>query len=126
MGSRDVLPVPDRQRVELTTYDQGSRYAEFAYDGGGLRKGRKAELYLDGDKVCEGRVDATVPIVFSADETTDIGSDSGTSVSDDLDVRESRFTPRVRWVEIDLGDDAQDADHLITDEERLSIAMARQ
>jgi hypothetical protein len=29
-------------------------------------------------------------------------------------------------VEIALGDDAQDADHLITAEERLSIAMARQ
>jgi arylsulfatase len=32
----------------------------------------------------------------------------------------------VRWVEIDLGDDAKDADHLITPEERLTIAMARQ
>jgi arylsulfatase len=32
----------------------------------------------------------------------------------------------VRWIEIDLGEDAQDADHLITAEERLRIAMARQ
>jgi hypothetical protein len=32
----------------------------------------------------------------------------------------------VRWIEIDLGEDAQDADHLITPEERLRIAMARQ
>ena len=47
-------------------------------------------------------------------------------MSDDLDLRESRFTGRVRWVEIDLGDDAEDADHLITTEERLTIAMARQ
>jgi arylsulfatase len=99
---------------------------EFAYDGGGLGKGGTVTLRLDGAKLGEGRVDATVPMAFSADETTDVGSDSGTPVSDDLDMRESRFTGRVRWVEIDLGDDAQDADHLITPEERLTIAMARQ
>jgi arylsulfatase A-like enzyme len=99
---------------------------QFAYDGGGLGKGGTATLYLDGSEIGNGRVDATVPMAFSADETTDVGSDSGTPVSDDLDMRESRFTGRVRWVEIDLGDDAQDADHLITAEERLSIAMARQ
>jgi arylsulfatase len=29
-------------------------------------------------------------------------------------------------VQIDLGDDAEDADHLITAEERLRVAMARQ
>ena len=39
---------------------------------------------------------------------------------------ETEFTGRVKWVEIDLGDDAEDADHLITAEERLKIAMARQ
>jgi arylsulfatase A-like enzyme len=100
--------------------------AEFTYDGGGLGKGGTVELYLDGGKVGEGRVEATVPMVFSADETTDVGSDSGTPVSDDLDGRETHFTGRVRWVELDLGDDGQDSDHLITDEERLSIAMARQ
>jgi hypothetical protein len=97
---------------------------EFAYDGGGLGKGGTATLYLDGASVGEGRIDATVPMMFSADETTDVGTDGGTPVSDDLDLRASRFTGRVRWVELDLGDDAQDADHLITPEERLSIAMA--
>jgi hypothetical protein len=65
-------------------------------------------------------------MAFSADETTDVGSDSGTPVSNDLGSRESVFTGRVRWVEIDLGDDAQDADHLIGAEERLRVAMARQ
>jgi len=32
----------------------------------------------------------------------------------------------VNWVQIDLGDDAEDADHLITAEERLRVVMARQ
>ena len=61
---------------------------EFAYDGGGLGKGGVATLYVDGEQVGEGRVDATVPMLFSADETTDVGSDSGTPVSDDLDARD--------------------------------------
>ena len=46
---------------------------EFAYDGGGLGKGGSATLYLDGAAVGEGRVEGTVPMVFSADETTDVG-----------------------------------------------------
>jgi arylsulfatase len=46
---------------------------EFAYDGGGLAKGGEVTLYYDGTKVGVGRVGATQPMVFSADETTDIG-----------------------------------------------------
>jgi arylsulfatase A-like enzyme len=99
---------------------------EFAYDGGGLGKGGIVTLYVDGDAVGEGRVEATVPMLFSADETTDLGSDSATPVTDDLLPGETEFTGRVNWVEIDLGDDAADADHMISAEERLQIAMARQ
>ncbi len=51
---------------------------------------------------------------FSADETTDVGSDTGTPVTDDLAEGKTAFTGRVRWVQIDLGEDAEDADHLIT------------
>ena len=99
---------------------------EFEYDGGGFGKGGTATLYVDGTKVGEGRVDATVPMLFSGDETTDLGSDSATPVSDDHGPAETEFTGRVKWVEIDLADDAEDADHLITPEERLRVAMARQ
>jgi arylsulfatase len=99
---------------------------EFAYDGGGLAKGGTVTLYLDGTRAGEGRVDATQPMVFSADETTDIGTDSATPVTDDLASGDGRFSGRVRWVQIDLGKDAEDADHLITPEERLRVAMARQ
>lgn len=99
---------------------------EFAYDGGGLAKGGKVTLYVDGNQVGEGRVAATQPMVFSTDETTDVGSDSATPVSDDYGTKDSAFTGRVHWVQIDLGADAEDADHLITPEERLRVAMARQ
>jgi arylsulfatase A-like enzyme len=99
---------------------------EFAYDGGGLGKGGTVSLLVDGKKVGEGRVEGTVPMAFSADETTDLGGDTATPVSDDYGSKDSVFTGRIEWVEIDLGDDAADADHLITPEERLRVAMARQ
>jgi arylsulfatase len=99
---------------------------EFAYDGGGLGKGGTYTLYVDGAKVGEGRVEATVPMLFSGDETTDVGTDSATPVTDDLKGGEVKFNGRVNWVQIDLGDDAEDADHLISAEERYRIAMARQ
>ena len=99
---------------------------EFPYDGGGLAKGGTVTLFVDGAPVGEGRVDATQPMAFSADETADVGRDTASPVSDDYDGASSVFTGRVDWVQIDLGEDAQDADHLITPEERLRVAMARQ
>jgi arylsulfatase A-like enzyme len=98
---------------------------EFAYDGGGLAKGGDVTLYVDGDKVGEGRVEHTVPMMFSADETTDLGRDSATPVSDDHGY-DNGFTGRVRWVQIDIDEAAEDVDHLISPEELLRVAMARQ
>jgi arylsulfatase A-like enzyme len=99
---------------------------EFGYDGGGLAKGGSVVLYVDGAKAGEGRVDATQPMIFSADETTDVGADGGTPVSDDYGPKDSRFTGRIRWVQLDIDQAAEDLDHLITPEERLRIALARQ
>jgi len=97
---------------------------EFAYDGGGLAKGGNVSLYYDGKKVGEGRVERTVPLVFSADETTDVGRDTATPVSSDYTRSTSVFNGKVNWVQIDLGKDVHD--HFITPEERLNLAMARQ
>jgi arylsulfatase len=97
---------------------------EFAYDGGGLAKGGNVTLYVDGTKAGEGRVGATVPMIYSADETCDLGSDTGTPVSDDYTSDTSEFTGTINWVQLDAGKD--DNDHLITSEERLRVAMARQ
>ena len=99
---------------------------EFAYDGGGLGKGGVVSLYLDGSKVGEGRLERTQPFLFSMDETTDIGRDSATPVSDDHGAGDSAFTGRIEWVEIDVDAAAAEVDHLIGPEERLRIAMARQ
>ena len=65
---------------------------EFTYDGGGLGKGGDVELFLDGEQVGNGRIDGTVPMLFSADETTDVGSDTATPVSDDYGPKDSEFT----------------------------------
>jgi arylsulfatase A-like enzyme len=97
---------------------------EFAYDGGGLGKGGNVTLYYDGDKVGEGRVPATQPMIFSADETTDIGEDFGMPVSSDYPDGTSRFNGKIDLVQIDLGDDNHD--HLIDPDEVVRIAMARQ
>jgi arylsulfatase A-like enzyme len=99
---------------------------EFAYDGGGLGKGGTAKLFLDGSPVGEGRLDATVPMIFSGDETTDLGQDTGTPVTDDFGSAGRAFTGKIDWVQIDIDEAAEDLDHLITPEERLRIAMARQ
>jgi hypothetical protein len=64
---------------------------EFAYDGGGLGKGGAVTLYLNGRVIAEGRVDQTQAMVFSADETTDLGSDTATPVSDDYGSADSAF-----------------------------------
>jgi arylsulfatase A-like enzyme len=97
---------------------------EFTYDGGGLAKGGDVTLYHDGNPVGTGRVDATQPMVFSGDETTDIGYEAGTPVSTDYTTKTSRFTGKIHWIQIDLGND--DHDHFINPDERLRIAMARQ
>jgi arylsulfatase A-like enzyme len=99
---------------------------EFTYDGGGLGKGGTVSLYVDGAKTGEGRVEGTVPMIFSADETCDFGSDTASPVSDDYTSEGSHFTGTVEWVQLDIAEAAEDLDHLITPEERLKIAMTRQ
>ena len=74
---------------------------EFAYDGGGPGKGGLATLYVNGDKVSEGRVERTTPAVFSGDETADVGKDDATQVVAAFDnVRDSRFTGSVKSVTV--------------------------
>jgi arylsulfatase len=97
--------------------------AEFAYDGGGLAKGGDLTLYYDGKVVGKGRIELTQPLIFSADETTDIGDDYGMPVSADY-AGASKFNGRIDVVQIDVGDD--DHSHLIDPEEVARIATARQ
>ena len=95
---------------------------EFGYDGGGLAKGGDVTLYYDGEKAGQGRVEATQPLIFSADETTDVAYEAGTPVS--AEHTRPRFTGKVNWVKLDLGSDTHD--HLVDPEHALSVAMSLQ
>ncbi|MBE2233017.1 MAG: arylsulfatase [Anaerolinea sp.] len=97
---------------------------EFAYDGGGMGKGGNVTLYVDGQVVGSGRVQATQAMLFSADETLDVGYEAGTPVSPDYTTQGSKFTGKIHWVQLDAGVD--DHDHFIDPEERFRVAMARQ
>ena len=76
----------------------------FDYDGGGTGKGGLATLFVDGEKVAEGRVEKTEPAVYSADETADVGVDDATPVADKVfkDAEDSKFTGRVNNVTISI------------------------
>ena len=68
---------------------------EFDYEGGGPGKGGWVRLYIDGNQVGQGKLPATVPLIFSADETVDLGRDTGSPVSDDYTPATSVFTGTV-------------------------------
>jgi len=77
---------------------------DFKYDGGGLGKGGLATLSVDGKKVADAKFDRTIPFRISADETLDIGEDTGTPVSEDYHVP-FKFTGTIHKVVILLGDE---------------------
>ena len=63
-----------------------------------------ATLYVNGKKVAEGRVEKTEPMVFSADETADVGKDDATQVVSTAfkNVHDSKFTGYVKKVVISI------------------------
>jgi arylsulfatase len=99
---------------------------EFAYAGGGLGKGGEVTLYVDGQQVGEGTVEATLAMVFSADDGCDVGRDGGAPVSPDYEAGDNAFTGRVKGVQLAIADAAEAEDHHVDPEEALRVAMARQ
>jgi arylsulfatase len=76
---------------------------DFAYDGGGLARGGNGTLYVNGKKVAEGRIERTQPMVFSADETADVGIDLATPVVEAIgSERKSRFTGHIPRVTVEV------------------------
>lgn len=106
----NVLPLDDR----------------FAEHGGGLAKGANVSLYVDGQKAGEGRVEQIEPFPFG-EESMDIGHEAGSPATTDYPGNHgSQFSGQVNWVEFDTGIAADDQNHLISSEERLRVAMAKQ
>ena len=76
---------------------------EFAYDGGGLGKGGLGTIFVNGQKVAEGRIDMTQAMFFSADEGADVGEDGETPVVEDYGVPAPyRFTGKINKVTVDI------------------------
>ena len=99
----------DRYTIESPSAveaDQAEIKLDFTYDGGGMGKGGTATLYVDGQQVAQGRVEKTIPAVFSADETTDVGKDDATQSADLVfaDAADSEFTGFVNKVTISIQD----------------------
>lgn len=78
---------------------------ELTYDGGGLGKGGAITLFVDGKEVGKGRVERTIPMIFSGDETTDVGKEAGSPVSPDYGPTGNAFSGELNWVQIDLEKD---------------------
>lgn len=94
--SRAVLPIPDVTPISLTTFD--ARDPETNYP----------------------------PFPFG-EESLDVGHEAGSPVTYDYPHNGgSHVSGKVSWVEFDARDAANDNDHLITAEERLRVAMAKQ
>ena len=76
-------------------------------------------------KVGEGRVDATLANVFSADDGCDVGED-GVPVSPDYGPRGNAFNGQVKGVQLAIAEAAEQADHLVDPESAIRVALARQ
>jgi arylsulfatase len=107
---------PGRRRVVMV----------FDYDGGGPGRGATVRLLVDGDQVGDGRLERTVPLVFSLDETCDVGRDSGLAVSADYTPQQSEFTGTIVLVRLEIAQGAPSFDHLVDPQLRLEVALARQ
>jgi arylsulfatase len=89
----------DRERYTIASTDplpagKATVEFDFKYDGGGVGKGGTGALYVNDQKVAEGRIEHTIPFIFSADETEDLGEDVGTPVTEDYKEGDNTFTAK--------------------------------
>ena len=75
---------------------------EFASDGPGMGKGGIGTIFVNGQKVAEGRIEQTQCCFFSADEGADVGMDDGTPVTEDYKEGNNKFTGTIYKVMIEL------------------------
>jgi arylsulfatase len=97
---------------------------EFAYAGGGLGKGGKVTLYLDGKKDGGGDVGATLAMIFSTDDGCDVGKDGGSAVSPDYKPGDNAFNGKVKGVQLSIAED--DGKHVVDPADAIRMALARQ
>ena len=74
---------------------------EFLYDGGPPGSGGTSVLYIDSEKVGEGKIAKTQPFFYSADEGVDVGVDGETAVSNDYKEGDNEFTGKINKVTVE-------------------------
>ena len=78
---------------------------EFVYEGGEQTgAGGTGTIFINGEQVAEGQIEKTVPNVFSADETADVGVDDATPVTDEYGESDNEFNGKIDKVTIELTD----------------------
>lgn len=76
---------------------------EFDYAGPGMGKGGKGTLFVNDEKVAEGEIAHTQGMIFSADDTADVGIDLGTPVVESVgSEKKSKFNGRIPKITIDV------------------------
>jgi len=98
---------------------------EFAYDGGGLGKGGVGAILVNGEKVAEGRIERTQPLVFSADEGADVGEDGETPVVEDYGIPAPyNFSGKIAKITVELKD-MKVADKAAADSAHVEAALRK-
>jgi len=75
---------------------------EFTYDGGGIGKGGSGKLLVDGKTMAEGRIERTEGMIFSIDESADVGMDNATPVLEDYKAKHGVFTGKINKITVDV------------------------
>jgi hypothetical protein len=57
---------------------------------------------VNDKKFAEGRIDRTQPMIFSADETADVGMDDATPVTEDYKSYENAFTGKILKITVEV------------------------
>jgi arylsulfatase len=74
-------------------------------------RGGQGTLFINGEKVGEGRIPVTQPRLFSADETADVGIGLGTPVVEAIGAEgKSRFNGHITKVTVEVRDADTKAD----------------
>lgn len=85
----------------------------FDYDGGGAGKGGDVTLLCDDEQIGAGRVERTVPGLFSFDEGLDIGYDSLDPVAPDYATPKGSFTDTIHRVVLDIAPESFHDEELV-------------
>jgi arylsulfatase len=88
----------ERTNIGATTALPAGKHTiryEFTADAPKPGSGGACALFVNDQKVAEGRIPKTQPFVFSGDEGADVGMDGETAVSKDYKQGDNRFTGKI-------------------------------